>query len=74
MYIYIFIYIYIYFQTKTGIPKTLQKQWESDITDPWKKSGSMHSHIRKFHLLPDFLSNYEKEEFLRGYVLFTYGR
>merc|ERR1712223_918070 len=61
-----------HFLTKTGIPEVLQKQWENK--PGFKKSQSLHEHIRKFYLLPNFLSDKEKREYLKSFRLVIFGR
>ena len=38
------VFFCLFFQTKTGLPKTLQKKWENK--PGFQKSGSMHQHVR----------------------------
>ena len=38
------VFFCLFFQTKTGLPETLQKKWENK--PGFQKSGSMHQHVR----------------------------
>ena len=60
-----------YFQTKTGFPNALQEKWEND---PGNQGNHLHNRIRDFYLLPNFLSNKEKGEYLKDYKMVTFGR
>ena len=59
------------FQTKTGFPNALQEKWEND---PGHQGNHLHNRIRDFYLLPNFLSNKEKGEYLKDYKMVTFGR
>ena len=59
------------FQTKTGFPNTLQEKWEND---PGRQGNHLHNWIRDFYLLPKFLSNKDKGEYLKSYKMVTFGR
>ena len=61
----------IIFQTKTGFPNALQEKWEND---PGNQGNHLHNRIRDFYLLPNFLSNKEKGEYLKDYKMVTFGR
>ena len=60
-----------FFQTKTGFPNALQEKWEND---PGNQGNHLHNRIRDFYLLPNFLSNKEKGEYLKDYKMVTFGR
>ena len=59
------------FQTKTGFPNALQEKWEND---PGHQGNHLHNRIRDFYLLPKFLSDKEKREYLKSYKMVTFGR
>ena len=64
---------FLVFQTKTGLPETLQEQWQ-DKPGGFGRFRSLHYHVRKYYLLPNFLSDKEKREYLNSYKMVTYGR
>ena len=60
------------FQTKTGFPEPLLEQWKNKSDVPqWILE---HRIVRSFYLLPKFLSDKEKKEFLKSYKMVTFGR
>lgn len=62
-----------HFLTKTGLPEILQNKWQ-DKPGAFGKDRSLHYHVRKLYLLPNFLSDKEKREYLNSYKMVTYGR
>ena len=59
------------FQTKTGFPNALQEKWENNSGH---QGNHLHSRIRDFYLLPKFLSDEDKREYLKSYKMVTFGR